>query len=190
MTYRENLINQVINLSLSSNWEDAVREWNIEDWFDYQFTGGDNVCVCGKEHLRYLYRIRNRNTNEILFPIGSSCINKFGRHELHEQTNLIEDLFRLLEAVNNGEYITLDSNFFSRKILAHLQKENIFTADNFNGFKSDSDYEFLLKMFNKMNAPTSLQQKKINALIYYKIIPYLQRLLVTKEISLNEEYPF
>ena len=30
--YAYNLIQTVINLSEADNWEDAVEEWNIEDW--------------------------------------------------------------------------------------------------------------------------------------------------------------
>ena len=55
--YYENLIKRVIELSESNIWERAVLEWEIFDCeIDDTMT---ESCVCGKEHLRYLFTIRN-----------------------------------------------------------------------------------------------------------------------------------
>jgi hypothetical protein len=56
--YVENLIKKVIDNSISNNWNDAVREWDIVDCEeDDSLT---ESCICGKEELRYLYTIQNR----------------------------------------------------------------------------------------------------------------------------------
>ena len=73
--YKENLINTVINNSESDNWEDAVKEWDIVDVEENLDCAGQ--CTCGKEGLRYLFTIKNRINNHIIYPIGSSCISKF-----------------------------------------------------------------------------------------------------------------
>ena len=41
-------------------------------------------CVCIKEHIRYLYTIRNELTGRTIYPIGSSCIKKFHRNDMDE----------------------------------------------------------------------------------------------------------
>ena len=66
-------------------------------------------CVCGKEHLRYLFTIRNAENGNELYPIGSTCINKFDRDDLDYEVSVYEDMFRLIRAVENNEYIELSS---------------------------------------------------------------------------------
>ena len=77
--YVQNLIVRVIDASEADTWENAVQEWEIVDCEeDEDLT---ESCVCGKEELRYLFTIRNVYNGNLLFPIGSSCIKKFGRIE-------------------------------------------------------------------------------------------------------------
>ncbi len=49
----------------------------------------------------------------MLFPIGSSCINKFQRKDLRDETALIEEQFRLLHAVESNKYLSLSSELDS-----------------------------------------------------------------------------
>ena len=56
--YYNNLIKRIIDLSESNVWEIAVTEWQIIDCeVDDSQT---ESCVCGKEHLRYLYTIKTK----------------------------------------------------------------------------------------------------------------------------------
>ena len=92
--YYENLIKKVIELSESNIWERAVQEWEIFDCeIDDSLT---ESCVCGKEHLRYLFTIRNIKNGNELYPIGSTCINKFDRDDLDYEVSVYEDMFRLI----------------------------------------------------------------------------------------------
>lgn len=75
--YVERLIKRVIELSQSSDWDTAVAEWEIADCEEDDTLS--ESCVCGKEHLYYLFTIENAINGNTLFPIGSSCIKKFGR---------------------------------------------------------------------------------------------------------------
>lgn len=108
--YFNNLIMTVINASESSEWREAVDEWEICDCEEDEDCSAK--CICGKENIRYLYTIRNIYNGEILFPIGSSCINKFGRKDLNDETGLIEEQFRLLHAVESNKYLSLSADFF------------------------------------------------------------------------------
>ena len=147
----------VIRSSESDNWKDAVVEWDIDDCEEDLSCSSE--CVCGKENIKYLYTIRNRYSGRILYPIGSSCINKFGREDLRDATSLIESQFKLLHAVEEGRFDT-----------------------EYNDYDGEDDYEFMLKMFNKRDKDSiSLKQdKKIKALLLHAIKPFLQDRLAEK----------
>ena len=184
-TYYENLIKTVIDLSESNNWENAVSEWEIIDCEEDETR--DNSCVCGKERLRYLFTLKNIYNDELLFPIGSSCIHKFERDDFDDITDNYEDMFKLLHAVANNDYITLDSKYFSRKLLRQLYEDGAFNASRYNSFDDRRDYQFLLDMFNKRdkNSITQAQYRKINAIIARSIRPYLIQRLKDKTNSRN-----
>ena len=157
--YYKNLIRKVVDCSENNNWDDAVAEWYIDDCEeDFRCS---SKCLCGKENIRYLYTIKNKHNSITLFPIGSSCINKFGRNELREKTALIEGEFKLLHAVEDGMYLSLSSELFSRKLLLWLYQEGAFDTE-YNNYKGTQDYEFMLKMFNKRDKSSinAKQQKK------------------------------
>lgn len=178
-TYLNNLIVTVINVSESNEWLDAVDEWEIYDCEEDEDCS--SRCICGKENIRYLYTIRNIHNGEMLFPIGSSCINKFGRRDLKDETTLIEEQFRLLHAVESNIYLSLSAEFFSRKLLRWLYEEGAFDT-SYNQFDGTGDYEFMLKMFNKRDkdAITTKQDRKIKAIIMNSIKPFLQERLKEK----------
>ncbi len=174
--YAENLIRTVLDNSEADDWASAVQEWEIVDWDeDLELK---SACICGKERLRYLYTIRNRYNGNILDPIGSSCIRKFERTDLNDEVSALEDMFRLLHAYENHEFIALDSRLFSRKLLLYLYEDGAFPGTTYNHGDGRRDYQFLLDMFNAHNDSISrAQQGKINAIIMNSIIPYLQRKL-------------
>ena len=177
--YFNNLIMTVINASESNEWLDIVEEWEIYDC--EEDADCSSKCICGKENIRYLYTIRNIYNGKMLFPIGSSCINKFERKDLRDETALIEEQFRLLHAVESNKYLSLSSEFFSRKLLRWLFEEGAFDT-SYNQFDGEEDYEFVLKMFNKRDkdAITIKQDRKIKAIIMNSIKPFLQERLEEK----------
>lgn len=180
--YYENLIQRVIDASISKDWKGSVQEWYIHSCDKDE--SQTSRCVCGKENLKYLFTIRNRFNGNILFPIGSSCILKFGRKDLKEQINLYEQMFTLLNAVEKGEYITLE--YFSRKLLLYLYKCGVFKPTPYNKFNGKNDYDFMLDMFNKRNKPSEKQEKKIRGIIFLTIIPYLKEHIKHKDLfSIN-----
>lgn len=138
-------------------------------------------CVCGKEHLYYLFTIENVVNGNTLFPIGSSCIKKFGREDLDDEVAVREKMFKLYHAVENNQFISLSPEFFSRKILKKLYEDGAFDCE-YNGYDGYDDYEFILKMFNKRDkfSITINQEKKIRAIIVASIRPYLHDQLAGK----------
>lgn len=180
--YLENFIKKIIDCSVSNNWEDAVEEWDIVEFNEDKNLS--STCICGKDGLRYLYRIKNRINNKELFPIGSTCINKFGRKDLDEFVQINIAMYKLMNAVEDGEYITLDTKYFSRKLLDHFYNEGVFLDSKYNKFNGFNDYKFMLQMFNRKDrgAISKKQQTKINALIMTSIMPYLIDKLNNKNI--------
>lgn len=178
--YRTNLIQKVLDKSESNMWTEAVQEWVIDDCEEDHSL--QSSCICGKEDLRYLFTIRNIINGNTLFPIGSSCIRKFGRDDLNEEVSIQEKLFKLFHAIDDGSFITLSSEFFSRKLLRYLYDNGVFQANEYNNYNSKIDYEFMVKMFNKRDkfSITLKQQKKINAIIMTSIRPYLTEQLINK----------
>ena len=179
--YYRNLIQTVLDASESDIWEEAVQEWDIYDCEEDKYCS--SFCICGKEHLKYLYTIRNRRTGRILYPIGSSCIKKFERDDMEETIKIQEGMFKLYHAIQDGERIELTTRFFSKKILYYLYQQGAFQPSKYNHYNEKEDYQFLLDMFNKRNKSeiTEPQQRKIRGLIAYSIKPFLQRNLKYKE---------
>lgn len=174
-----NLLKAVIDASESDNWLDAVKEWGIRGCIVDSECSSE--CLCGKESIKYLFRIRNKHNGKELFPIGSSCINKFGRKDLKEKTAMYMELFKLLHAIESKKYVQLTSDFFSKKLLDWLFEEGAFNT-TYNQFDGKDDFEFMLRMYRKRDkdAITQKQRQKIDAIIVNSIKPFLQDLLEKK----------
>lgn len=179
--YVNKLIRTVIEKSVSKSWDAAVLEWEIDDVIEDE--DNESSCICGKEDIRYLFTIMNIKNENKLFPIGSSCIKKFDREDLNELTLVNEKLFKLFHAVKANEYITLNSEYFSRKILKYIFDQGAFPPNKYNNYNGDNDYNFMLKMFNMRGEPSEKQLKKIRAIIVTSIKPYLIKLLNDKVVK-------
>lgn len=166
----EILKERVLELSESDIWEIAVNEWEITDCEEDETCSSQ--CVCSQTNLKYLFTIHNFNNDNILKYIGSTCIKRFGREDLSNETDIIEKLFNLKHAIEQNRFIELNSTFFSRKLLEYLYNKGAFIETPYNNFNSENDYLFMLDMFNKHNW-TEKQHKKIKALIINSIKPYL-----------------
>ncbi len=179
-SYYTNLIQRVIDESDASDWENARLEWEVFDCEEDETL--QSSCVCGKEKLRYLFTIRNIKNGNNLYPIGSSCIKKFERKDLDEDVSIKEQLFKLLHAIENRKFITLSSDFFSRRLLKYFYNENVFQSNSYNRNNPEVDYRFLLKMFNKRDKDSISvkQERKISAIIMNSIRPYLCSVLKDK----------
>ena len=180
-SYVQNLIEAVISNSNSESWTSAVLEWEVEDVVEDETS--QSSCVCGKENIRYLFTIVNAENGNTLFPIGSSCIQKFNREDLNEVTSVKEKLFRLFHAVKENEFISLDGDFFSRKLLKHLFDEGAFIPNKHNNHDGENDFDFMLKMFNMRKEPSDKQKAKIRAIIVISIKPFLEEQLNSKIIT-------
>lgn len=170
----DNLVEAVLEKSESKIWEEAVKEWEVYDCREDE--NCSTRCVCGKEGLRYLFTIRNAINKHKLYPIGSSCIKKFGIDDLYIEATLWEQEFKLYNAISNNQFINLKNGLFSRKLLKKLYDEGAFKATEYNHFKPYCDYQFLLDMFNKRE-PSEKQMKRCTAIILNSIKPFIKEKL-------------
>lgn len=169
------LFNEVMSKSKSSDWYSAVREWEIAgQGYD---PSASHQCVCGKEGLVYLFTIENKYTKEILDPIGSSCINHFERDDLDSEISVRIQLIQLLNSYKKDGYLELSSDYFSRALLEYFYDKGVYKSNRFNNYDPYNDYEFMLKMFNKVKPPSAKQKGKIRAILLGGIKPYLDSLI-------------
>ena len=166
------LITTVLKASESSNWGDAVKEWEIVDCDEDE--NCETICICGKEGLRYLFKIHNLINNKYLYPIGSSCIKKFNIDVLSDEANLREKEFELYHIIKENKFIELKGGCFSRKLLKKLYDDGVFLPTKYNDYKPYNDYKFLLDMFNKKK-PSDKQLKKSTAIILNSIVPFIRQ---------------
>ena len=169
----EKLLQAVVDNSQSKDWNLAVMEWGITDCIED--LSRNACCICGKEKLRYLYKISNIKTHNVLFPIGSSCIKKFKRSDLNAEIKLQEQMYKLYHAMKEKKHVELDNQFFSRKLIKHLFQEGAFQKAT----HQEEDYLFFMEMFNRRDKTTisERQHKKIDAIIWRVVFPYLRNTL-------------
>jgi hypothetical protein len=117
-----------------------------------------------------------------LFPIGSKCIEKFGRDDLNEIISVKEGLFNLLRRIKSNEFITLKDSGFTRKLIRFFYDQNVFQPNQYNDNNPENDYDFLIKMFNMKKPPSDKQASKIRALIVSEIKPFLLKYLAKSQI--------
>ncbi|WP_146114809.1 transcriptional regulator [Microbacterium sp. MYb45] len=164
------LTSAVIAASVAKDWAAAVLEWDVTELEEDPTGSGE--CACGQQELVLLFTITNKRNGAKLYPIGSTCVQKFGRTDLNRQVTLYSDLFRLRAAILNNTQITLTSNHFSRAMIEYLNDEGAFTPDRWD---SDGGYAFMLDMFNKHKKDefTRPQLSKITVLLNRKVIPFV-----------------
>lgn len=170
-----NLPKEVVALSCADDFEAARHEWDLVGR-GIDPTSSQN-CVCGKEGLKYLFTIRNRETGAKLYPIGSSCIELFGRKDLDQQTTIAIQMYAVLAEYRETRSLKLNGGAITKAVLKQLYEEGCFPASHYNGGNPAVDYQFLVDMFNRRREPSSAQQKKIWVLLNKTVGPYLERTL-------------
>jgi hypothetical protein len=170
----ETLKRVVESESVAGAFFNAVLEWDVVELEEHPTA--DGVCVCGQQNLVKMFTIRNHSNGAELFPIGSHCVNHFGREDLNLQVTVFSDLLSLRKSILAGERIMLTSEHFSRAVLKWLFDEGAFPADQWNGYDGENDYLFLIDMFNKRHkdALSRKQEGKIYQMLKWKVIPFVR----------------
>lgn len=160
--------------SIAGDFHHAAQEWNVTSVDEHPSNEGE--CVCGQQHLLYMYTIQNQHTRQTLEYIGSKCVQHFQRGDLNLQVTVYRGLFDLRKKILAEERVSLTSDCFSRAILSWLYYEGAFPATRYNGNDGRNDYQFLLDMFNKHNKDeiSQRQRNKIRGLLHYTVKPFIR----------------
>ena len=114
------LYKEVINNSSSSSFMMATKEWEI---IDYQVTEAEYCCICGHAHLKKIYKIKNKITNKILFPIGANCIDYFSDEKIKEEAKRIAELEKFKQRIKNINADTSPYNFYLKTFYDELTNQ-------------------------------------------------------------------
>lgn len=67
------LVDEIVNLSDSSTWEGAKREWTLDQVY---IAEEPDTCLCGKYPIKEVCILRNEN-NANIATVGNCCVKKF-----------------------------------------------------------------------------------------------------------------
>lgn len=70
---KSKLVDEIINLSDSSTWEEAKREWRLDQVL---IAIEPDTCICGKYPIKEVCILRNKN-NANTATVGNCCVKKF-----------------------------------------------------------------------------------------------------------------
>ena len=172
--YSSSFFGAVIEKSVSENWDVARHEWSVVACVE----DPDLVesCICGKEHLRYLYKLRNEKNGNALYPVGSSCIKKFSVCAMEDDADCWKQAFKLMHAaekLGRGKYVEFGSDLFSRKLISFMHRHGAFQPNSANGWDGTRDLKLLMQAFNARSLGNH-QKAEVNRVISTSVYPWLR----------------
>lgn len=142
MTMGYNLIEIINNNSTSENFQTNSREWSVMECIDQ---GEDTErCICGKEGIRYCYRIHNKKTNKSLYPIGSSCIKKFNNEDMNSQMKTLTEFADFKRYFKEVVLLAMTKNEYNPIEFKWLKKPDILSNLLIMGLLNGWEYSFIL----------------------------------------------
>lgn len=118
--YQENLIKTVMDKSWGNTWEEAVQEWDIIDCAEDNSLS--RSCICGKEQIKYLYRLHNQKQTNGCFRLEVHVLKNFNAKIYRKKQQLQKqclNYYMLLEIINICSYhlICLVENFLKNYMI-------------------------------------------------------------------------
>lgn len=142
MTMGYNLIEIINQNSTSENFQTNSREWSVMECIDQ---GEDTErCICGKEGIRYCYRIYNNKTNKSLYPIGSSCIKKFNNEDMNSQMKTLTELADFKRYFKEVVLLAITKNEYNPIEFKWLKNPDILSNLLMIGLLNGWEYSFIL----------------------------------------------
>ena len=177
--YKDYLEKEILGNSEAETIEEATKEWDIEDTVIKENTQN-------KERPQFLYKIVNRKTGAVLFPVEASTLRKFRRVDLTKLITIYETLYQINKKEDQNQ--SVEYTDFNKDTINFLFDEtNIFQDNQYNNQNKDNDYEFFMYMFHK-EEPSLKQEQKFRAIYNNQIRPYIHKLnLCQKTKILSKE---
>ena len=177
--FKDYLEKTIVENSEATSYENAVNEWEIES--------SCRLKTDDKQEPKFLYKICNRKTGSLLFPVEARTIRSFNIESLTELITLFETLYEIQEKKNQGKNIKYTD--LNRLTLTYLHKEaNIFPPNKYNKEDGANDYMFIYQLLVSEKEPTPAQERKFNVLAQNSIKPYITKLDIIKNTPvINKE---
>lgn len=145
---RYQLFQEIIKLSESEIWEEAVREWELNRIYVIEPDEEPEICLCGHYPIRECCIIRNK-INNIEALVGNCCINKF----MDTDSDLIiQALKRVLKDIANS---------FNSASIEYARNKRII---------SEWEYKFYTDIHRKHKDNLSFNQERVKIKINKKIL--------------------
>ena len=177
--YKDYLEKEILGNSEAETIEKATEEWDIEDTVIKENTQN-------KERPQFLYKIVNRKTGAVLFPVEASTLRKFRRVDLTKLITIYETLYQINKKENQNQNVEY-TDFNKDTINFLFDETDIFQDNQYNNQNKDNDYEFFMYMFHK-EEPSLKQEQKFRAIYNNQIRPYIHKLnLCQKTKILSKE---
>lgn len=120
-----NLSTEIVNRSVSNQWDTAKLEWN----FEYLYVSDElQTCLCGHYPIKNICVIRNRK-NHSETEVGNCCVNKF--LGIDSGNKILDSIKRLKNDLSKS---------MSAEVLEYLKDKSVI---------SDWDYEFYTDTLRK-----------------------------------------
>lgn len=108
---------EIIRLSVAQTWNEAIKEWSLEDIEILQPDDAEQQCLCGQELTKKVCHIIN-NENQNTAIVGIECVKKFKGDTAFKGTHLIFDALERIRTDINAKPNTELYLFAKEKILS------------------------------------------------------------------------
>ncbi|KXT83322.1 hypothetical protein ACVRXQ_06250 [Streptococcus panodentis] len=152
----------IIRLSSSDNWEQARMEWTKAKLIKIDSSHRQS-CLCGHKNIKKLFSIVRNDGSEIeLYPIGSSCIEKFENEELTKSLKKAEKIYKLKE----GDSFQDLRDMMDIELLDQFYEEGYFKEDKENEFNTWNDYILFKMALSRSGKERQLAYNKMDRILY------------------------
>ncbi len=145
---------EILKLSVSDEWEDAVNEWEVVRVISKESFEGSR-CLCGQEILKECH-IRNVATGTRAI-VGSSCVRRFGNPEMDRMLDSMVSKKSPLE-IYLEEAVAKDPK---NKVLSMLVREKFLYRRFKKWVITYPEYSWYLKALEKGRVRTVKGMKKL-----------------------------
>lgn len=160
-SWARRLLGTAVDLSEGESWAQAKSEWKV--LYEDDAGGPTETCVCGHEGLRYLNMVGNRITGARLYPVGSSCVERFDDDRIAEEQADARAVRVLRQHAVAGD---LDRPHYSRRAIDALHRERVIDA---------AEHALMRRLFNKGPKAQIPEHDAalLRAVVSRRVMPYL-----------------
>lgn len=130
MSYASRVLRKLGPYSVSQSFPQLLREWYATGEMEDIEDAGEECDVCGHEHIRYLFQIKNQRNGNIRNKSGSKCILKFDEIGVRFKGRIVYDPTEKQKALDEflKEYRARLRKEFARQVGVGIQGKDAAAA--------------------------------------------------------------